>query len=188
MGVKANVFTSVAIAVLGLGLITEGTGAYFNDSETNSNSFTTGSLNLGIDKESIIKIDNLVPGDTMNGNFELSNDGTVAMKEIILHSSYEVVDNGGDNNGDDLGDHIVVEYLYNVNGRQKIASQIKLSELKDKPLQIVEGFPEGSTVEKFAVQFKFIDNGANQNHFQTDELKLKWDLEAVQRDGDPDLQ
>lgn len=187
MGFKATILTSVAIAALGLSLITEGTVAYFNDTETNSNSFTTGLLDLEMNKESIINIGNIVPGDTMNGNFELNNDGTVDIKEVILHSSYEVVDNGEGNNGDDLGEHIVVEYLYNVNGRQRLASQMKLSELKDHPLQIIEGFPAGSTVEKFAVQFKFIDNGEDQTHFQTDELKLKWDLEAVQRDGDPDL-
>lgn len=86
-------------------MVTGGTFAYFKDTEETANTFAAGLLDLGINKESIIKIENIVPGDTINGNFELTNDGTVDMKEVILNSSYEVIDKGEKNNGDDLGDH-----------------------------------------------------------------------------------
>ncbi len=188
MSMKRNLVMSFATAALGLSLIAGGTVAYFNDTESATNTFTTGVLELGINKDVILNIENLVPGDTMHGNFVLTNDGTVDMKEIILHSSYEVVDNGESNHGDDLGDHIILEYIYNVYDRERVVFKKSLSELRDNPQQIMEKFPAGSKEGKFAVEFKFIDNDDDQNHFQTDELKLNWKFEAVQRDGDQDLQ
>ena len=188
MSVKGKIMTSVATAVLGLSLITGGTVAYFNDSESTNSTFATGMLELGLNKKTIIQVKDIAPGDTMHGEFELTNDGTVDMKEIILHSSYEVVDNGEPNQGDDLGDHIRVDYLYNVNGRETIIFQKMLSELTNNPQQVVKGFPAGSKAEKIAVRFNFIDNGKDQNHFQADSLTLNWKFEAVQRDGDPDFQ
>ncbi|PAF18459.1 cell division protein FtsN, partial [Shouchella clausii] len=95
---------------LGLSLITEGTAAYFNDKEPVTNTIETGILDLGINKETIFQLEDIVPGDSMTGNFELTNDGSVDMKEVKLHSSYEVVDNGEQNQGDDLGKHVRVEF------------------------------------------------------------------------------
>lgn len=187
MGVKGKLLTSVAIALCGLGLISEGTTAYFQDKEPTTNTFTTGVLELGINKPTIIDVKGLVPGDTVHGNFELTNDGSVDMKEILLHSSYEVIDKGDPNNGDDLGDHLVVEYIYKVNERKNVVVQKKLSELSREPIKVSDEFPSESKVEKYAVRIKFVDNGQNQNHFQEDELKLKWEFEAVQRDGDSDF-
>jgi spore coat-associated protein N len=185
MGVKSKLLTSIVIAALGLSLISEGTVAYFKDTEPANNMFTTGLLDLGINKETIIQMKDIVPGDTMTGHFELTNDGSVDMKEILLHSSYEVIDNGESNNGDDLGDHINVAILYIVNGKESVVFQKRLSELKDNPQQIYKEFPAGSKAEKFMVRFQFIESGKDQNHFQTDELNLYWEFEAVQRNGKP---
>jgi len=187
MSLKRDIALSFATAVLGLTFISGGTVAYFNDTKLANNSFTTGLLELGMNKETIIQVGDIVPGDIMHGNFVLTNDGTVNIKEIILHSSYEVIDNGKSNQDDDLGDHIKVKYLYNVNTRERVIVEKTLSELKDNPQQILKEFPVGNKEEKFAVQFQFIDNGEDQNHFQDDELLLNWNFEAVQRDGDPDL-
>ena len=188
MSIKRNLVLSFTTAALGLIFISGGTVAYFNDTESANNTFTTGLLELGINKDSIIQVEDIVPGDTMNGNFVLANDGTVNIKEIILHSSYEVIDNGKSNQDDDLGTHIKVKYLYNVNTRERVVVEKTLSELKDNPQQIMKEFPVGSNEAKFAVQFQFIDNGEDQNHFQEDELILNWNFEAMQRSGDPDLQ
>lgn len=188
MSIKRNLALSFATAALGLIFISGGTVAYFNDTESAKNTFTTGLLELGINKDSIIQVADIVPGDTMHGNFVLANDGTVNIKEIILHSSYEVIDKGMLNQDDDLGDYIEVKYLYNVKNRERVVVEKTLSELKDNPQQIMKEFPVGSNEAKFAVQFQFIDNGEDQNHFQEDELILSWNFEATQRDGDPDLQ
>ena len=111
MSLKRDIALSFATAVLGLTFISGGTVAYFNDTKLANNSFTTGLLELGMNKETIIQVGDIVPGDIMHGNFVLTNDGTVNIKEIILHSSYEVIDNGKANQDDDLGDHIKVKYL-----------------------------------------------------------------------------
>lgn len=179
---------SIVTAVLGFSLIVSGTLAYFNDTEGTINTFATGLLDLGINKETIIQIDKIVPGDTINGDFELTNDGTVDMKEVILHTTYEVVDIGKINGDDDLGNHISVEFINHVSGKEKVLFKRKLSELNDNPIQILEQFPEKSKAEKFTVRFTFVDNEGNQNHFQEDSIKLKWEFEAIQRDGNPDFQ
>ncbi len=178
---------SIVTAALGFSLIVGGTLAYFNDTQGTTNTFATGLLDLGINKETIFQVDKIVPGDTINGNFELTNDGTVDMKEVILHSSYEVVDNGKNNGGDDFGNHISVEFLYHMNGKEKVLFKKKLSELKGNPTQILEQFPEKSNAAKFAVRLSFVDNEGNQNHFQEDSIELKWEFEAIQRDGNPDV-
>lgn len=177
----------MATAAIGLSLISGGTYAYFNDTEETNNTFANGVLDLGINKASIIKIENLVPGDTINGNFELTNDGTVDMKAVVLHTDYEVIDKNKPNNGDDLGDHIQVRYLQKVKGKETLVYQQTLSELKKNPTKVLEEFPAESKPEKFTVRFKFIDDDGNQNHFQGDELKLKWEFEGVQRDGKPNF-
>lgn len=183
MDLKKSLLAAVATGFIGIGLISGGTYAYFSDTEASNSTFATGLLDLEINKETIIQIEDIVPGDTMNGHFELTNDGTVDMKEVILHSSYEVVDKGESNNGDDLGDHILVEYLYHVNNKETVVFEKMLSELSKQ--QVLKEFPAESKAEKFTVRFKFIDNGKNQNHFMTDYLNLKWEFEAVQREGKP---
>lgn len=187
MSIKRNLTIGVLTAALGFSLISGGTIAYFNNTEATANTFASGVLDLGINKSSIIKIDKIVPGDTINGHFELTNDGSVDMKEVKLLSSYEVGDKGKSNNGDDLGDHIVVEYLQDVNGKETVLVKEKLSNLKGNPTKILDEFPVDSKPKKFTVRFSFVDNGQEQNHFQGDSLELKWEFEAIQRDGNPNF-
>lgn len=177
----------VATAVLGLGLIGGGTYAYFNDTEPTQNTFATGVLDLGLNKETIIEIEDIIPGDTVNGNFELTNDGTVDMGEVILNTSYEVVDKNKANDGDDLGDHIRVKFLSRTNEEGTVISEVMLSELADNPVEVLGEFPADSKPEKFTVRFEFVDNGENQNHFQGDGLKLNWEFVAEQREGKPNF-
>jgi len=183
MNIRKQLLMGIATAMVGLGLIGGGTFAYFNVTEGTDNTFATGLMELGIDKETIIKIKDIVPGDTMNGNFTLSNDGTVDMKEVILHTDYEVIDKEKPNKDDDLGDHIKVVFVKKANGKESVISNKTLSDLKDNPTTLLKTFPAESNDEKFEVRFEFVDNDENQNHFQGDELKLKWEFEAKQRDG-----
>ncbi|UJL45656.1 SipW-dependent-type signal peptide-containing protein [Virgibacillus sp. NKC19-16] len=183
MTIKKKLAMSIVLAAVGLSLIVGGTSAYFTDTTSTDNRITTGSLDLGMDKETIFQIEDLVPGDTQDARFELTNDGSVDMKEIILNASYEVVDKGEPNSGDDLGNHILVELLSDQDGEETLVFEKTLAELNSNPQQIVESFPEEDTAKNFIVQFTFTDSGENQNHFQTDQLELNWEFEAVQRDG-----
>ncbi|WP_373893400.1 TasA family protein [Virgibacillus natechei] len=183
MNIKNRIMMCVVTAVLGLGLIGGGTYAYFNDTKATQNTFATGELDLGINKETIIDIPDIIPGETVDGKFELTNDGTVDMSEVVLHSTYEVTDNNKANDGDDLGEHIQVEFLDRANEEGDVISETTLSELTENPVKILDEFPADSKPEQFNVQFKFVDNGENQNHFQGNELELTWEFVAKQTEG-----
>ncbi|WP_313799824.1 TasA family protein [Cytobacillus sp.] len=183
MSIKKKIGLGIASAALGISLVGGGTFAYFSDAETTNNIFAAGTLDLGIDKEAIISIDNIKPGDGFFRYFQLSNNGSLDMKEIVLNTTYEVADVNGDNAGEDFGEHIMVEYLYNASGKDTVIFQNTLAEIKDNPIQILENFPAGAKNAKFTVQFKFVENNEDQNKFQGDSLKLKWSFEAKQQDG-----
>ena len=181
MNIQKKLVISMALAVFGLALIVGGTGAYFNDVDATNSTIKTGSVDLEINKETLFQIEDMVPGDITESSFELTNNGSVEMKEMRLHSSYEVVDNGEPNSGDDLGEHIHVNLFHHAeNEEQKLVFETTLSELTDNPQQIGDVLTAEGEAEAFTVQFTFVDNKENQNHFQTDELKLTWELEGIQ--------
>ncbi|WP_174614856.1 TasA family protein [Virgibacillus ihumii] len=176
MNIKNKLITSFVAAVLGICLITGGTSAYFSDTASTNNTITTGSLNLGLNKEAIFQVEAFVPGETQETQFKLTNEGSMDMKDITLTTSYEIVDKGEPNNGDNMGEYLVVELLSN----QELIFEKTLAELNGNPQQIAKEFPAGSTAKQFMIRITFKDNGENQNHFQTDQLKLNWEFEAVQ--------
>ncbi|QQZ10949.1 TasA family protein [Heyndrickxia vini] len=184
MSIKKKLGMGMATAALGLSLIGGGTYAYFSDTTEAKGSFTNGTLDLGINKTTIVDIKNLKPGDYMFRDFQLSNDGSLDMKQVLLNSSYEVTDVNGDNGTEDFGDHIMVEYLYKVEGKENVVFRKTLSELNNNPIEVLKNVPAGKKQIKFTVQFKFIDNEKDQNIFQGDSLKLKWNFEAKQKDGE----
>ncbi|MGN7401528.1 TasA family protein [Cytobacillus praedii] len=183
MSIKKKIGLGITTAALGISLVGGGTFAYFNDVETTNNSFAAGTLDLGIDKERIINIDNIKPGDRFFRYFQLSNNGSLDMKEILLNSTYKVLDKKGDNAGEDLGEHIMVEYLYNATGKDTVIFRKTLAEIKDNPVQVLKHFPAGAKNAKFTVQFEFVDNGEDQNKFQDDGLELTWAFDAKQQEG-----
>ncbi|MCM3741193.1 CalY family protein [Oceanobacillus luteolus] len=173
--------TSIFFAMVGLSLIVGGTSAYFTDSKDTNNSFEIGLMELGIDTSSIIQLSDFIPGDSIQSDFELTNEGSIDMKEIQLITSYEIVDHGEPNEGDDLADYIIVELIHQE--EKKSLFEKSLSQLNNEPTTILDSLPTQSTPQKFTVRFSFLDNGENQNHFQGDVLNLKWQFEAMQRDG-----
>lgn len=60
---KQKVGMGVVTATLGLSLTCGGVFAYFNDSETSSNSFQAGTLDLSINPSVIVDVKDLKPGD-----------------------------------------------------------------------------------------------------------------------------
>ncbi|KAB2331921.1 TasA family protein [Bacillus mesophilum] len=184
MNIKKKLAAGVLSSALGLSLVAGGTFAYFSDQETAESFFAAGTLDLEINKENIIKIDNLKPGDYAFRAFELKNAGSLNIKDILLQSEYEVYDKKGDNNGEDFGEHIIVQYLYNVSGKEQVIFTESLANLTNNPVQVLENMPAGArNATKFTVQFKFIDNGQDQNIYQGDALELKWTFKANQEAG-----
>ncbi|GEN44338.1 TasA family protein [Alkalibacillus haloalkaliphilus] len=89
MSIKKKIGLAVITGAMGLTLIGGGTYAAFNDIETVNNSFAAGTLDLTVEAgESSAKgftLENLKPGDTMTRSFELGNEGSLAIQNVLLH-------------------------------------------------------------------------------------------------------
>ncbi|MGG1573160.1 TasA family protein [Fictibacillus sp. NRS-1165] len=196
MSLKKKLGLGVASAALGLSLVGGGTYAYFSDSEVTNNTFAAGTLDLAADPTTIIDVDNIKPGDTMLRGFELKNKGTLDIKKVLLDTTYTVTDAKGDNGKADFGDHIRVNFLFNIDKLDVPVWSTTLGDLKKMDPAVVKnkfeaifgqewgtkGLVAGSS-DYLYVQFEFVDNGKDQNVFQGDSLNLKWTFNAEQTKG-----
>ncbi|MGD6776549.1 TasA family protein [Sutcliffiella horikoshii] len=204
MSLKKKLGLGVASAALGLSLIGGGTYAYFSDTVETTNTFATGTLDLSINPEYVIRAENIKPGDIMPRVFELTNGGSLDISRVDLQTEYNV-DYGDKYVGGDLGEHILVHFLTNVDknglknivlGPNNVIKSMTLAELRDSgsiPDAVanhydwLRGTGEDAGLERgdsddFIVVFEFVDNG-NQNTFQDAELTLYWSFEAHQTAG-----
>lgn len=193
MGIKKKLAMGIATGVLGLSLVGGGTFAYFSDSEVTNSTFAAGTLDLNAEPTEIINIDNLKPGDQMIRTFELQNNGSLDIARVLLETDYSVTDVNNDNT-EDFGEHIKVEFLMNLDKFDEIIYETTLAELKTMTPEAVaesaiipilgeEGLPSG-TIDDLSVKFVFVDNGEDQNQFQGDSLELEWTFIAHQTDGE----
>ncbi len=180
-------------AALGISLIGGGTYAYFSDSEQTSNTFAAGTLNLAVNPTTIVEVDNLQPGSSITRNFELQNNGSLDIRKVYLESAYTVND-AHNNNTEDFGEHIQVQFLYNADKFDEVIFETTLAELKDMSPEAVnesifypefgeQGLEAGS-VDDLTVKFNFLDNGGDQNQFQGDSLQLNWTFNAEQGESE----
>lgn len=193
MGFKKQLGMGIGAAALGITLIGGGTFAYFSSSETSNNTFAAGELDLSMEPKKVVDLDNMKPGDTVTEDFELRNNGTLDIKEVLLETDYSVVDAKGDNT-EDFGEHIEVEFLYNADKMDEVIYETTLAELKDMEPEAVneevfedflgEGGLEAGDEDDLVVKFEFVDNDEDQNQFQGDELNLEWTFNAQQGDSE----
>ncbi|MDZ5609475.1 TasA family protein [Bacillus pseudomycoides] len=197
MGFKKKLGMSAMTAVLGLSLIGGGTYAYFSDKEVSNNTFAAGTLDLSVDPKVVIDVDNLKPGDEMERGFQLVNKGTLAIGDVKLLADYTVTDAKGDNGNADFGDHIRVDFLWNLDKNSVPIWSTTLSELKKATqngsvpdlvqkgiiAQEENGLAPGDD-DTFYVMFTFVDNGEDQNVFQGDALNLNWTFNSMQTEGE----
>ncbi|HEK9101107.1 TPA: cell division protein FtsN [Bacillus pseudomycoides] len=197
MGLKKKLGMGAMTAVLGLSLIGGGTYAYFSDKEVSNNTFAAGTLDLSVDPKVVIDVDNLKPGDEMERGFQLVNKGTLAIGDVKLLTDYTVIDAKGDNGNTDFGDHIRVDFLWNLDKNTVPIWSTTLSELKEATQNgnipdlvqkgIVDreenGLAPGDD-DTFYVMFTFVDNGEDQNVFQGDALNLNWTFNSMQTEGE----
>ncbi|WP_082234880.1 CalY family protein [Halobacillus massiliensis] len=194
MGFMKKLSGGLVTASLGLSLMGGGTYAYFSDEETTSNTFGMGTLDVSVNPQVIVDITDLKPGDSVLKEFKLANEGTLDIKSISLLTDYQVVDAKGNNGGDDLGDHIRVNFLWNWDKESEPVFQTTLSELqamdpdvvaKDifDPLWEQRGGLDVGMENTLWVEFEFVDSGEDQNIFQGDDMNLEWTFNAKQTDG-----
>ncbi|MBP1914317.1 CalY family protein [Lederbergia galactosidilytica] len=193
MNIKKQLATGLLSAVLGVTLIGSGTYAYFSDSEKTNNTFAAGTLDLSVNPTQIINVDNMKPGDSFIRDFELINNGTLDIGKVSLETAYTVADANGDNTAD-FGEHIEVEFLYNLDRLDEVIYETTLAELKDINPEVInekifgeifdgEGLPVGAEND-LVVKFTFKDNDEDQNQFQGDSLDLTWTFTAEQKEGE----
>jgi spore coat-associated protein N len=90
MSMKKKLTMGAMSAALGLSLVAGGTWAAFNDIEEVNASFAAGTLNLtladlaGDANNKTFSVSNLKPGDKMTRTIVLKNDGSLAMKDVLL--------------------------------------------------------------------------------------------------------
>lgn len=202
MNIKKKLAMSVATGALAISMIGGGTYAYFNDVETSTNTFAAGTLNLSLSPQEIINVKNIKPGDWMNRDFTLKNDGTLDISKVLLGTEYKVTDANG-NNVEDFGKHIRVNFMWNHDksitgpwtGLDNVVYYTTLDQLQSMTPDAVAnkvfvpyleekgGLKVGNS-DTLSVQFEFVDNDEDQNEFQGDSLELKWTFDAKQTKGE----
>ncbi|MBH0169146.1 CalY family protein [Fictibacillus sp. 18YEL24] len=195
MSLKAKLGLGVASAALGLSLVGGGTYAYFSDKAETTGTFAAGTLDLNANPTEIINVQNIKPGDKMLRTFKLGNAGSLDIASIKLASSYTVTDAKGDNAGEDLGAHIRVKFLTNVDKVDDVIYQTTLANLQTLSPDVIEGnifsawlgerggVLKAGTEDTLLVKYEFVENDADQNKFQGDSLSLKWTFEGKQGSG-----
>lgn len=195
MSLKKQFAVTLASVGLGAALIGGGTFAYFSDQEAISNSFAAGTLDLAVDPTVVFDITDMKPGDFGNRWYEIANNGTLDIQNVYLTTDYTVTDAGNDNGAEDFGDYLRVNVKYNWDNGEVVVFNKTLAELKamtgsSRP-DLIEAYfsatghhlPPGD-VDSIFVQMEFVDNGADQNHFQGDSAQVTWTLDATQTAGE----
>lgn len=103
MSVKKKLGLGVASAALGLSLVGGGTWAAFNDTATINNHFAAGTLDLVVGKvnqAANFDLGNMKPGDSVKRVFTLNNNGSLAIKEVLLNTTASGFSSGVGTNSD----------------------------------------------------------------------------------------
>jgi spore coat-associated protein N len=110
MSIKKKLGLGVASAALGLSLVGGGTFAYFNDTATINNAFAAGTLDLqvtDVQNEAInFDLSNLKPGDTMTRRFYIKNNGSLAIKDVLLDGRADSFVDGNSTSDSNLADFL----------------------------------------------------------------------------------
>ena len=136
MSLKKNLITGVVSATLGLSLIGGGTYAYFSDQIVTNNTFATGTLDLAMQPTTSLNLDNLKPGDKILKKFNLTNSGTLDIKDIVMKIDYTVNDLKQNNTTEDFGKHIKVQFLWDWDPVKSPIYETTLAELKSQDSEI----------------------------------------------------
>ncbi|WP_237648665.1 MULTISPECIES: TasA family protein [Sediminibacillus] len=206
-----KISTAIMSAVLGIALVGGGTFAYFSDTTTTASTFSSGTLELSANPSTIVELDNLKPGDWTEKSFFLTNEGTLDIKKVLLHTDYTVTDKDGNPVSEELATQYAqalrVDFLKNtgdgnVFAYPVIVSSTSLFELKDMVLEnaatehelldgnfmgLIDGIEAGNgenAEDSLYVKFRFKDSGEPQNELQGLQLDLEWTFEAMQEDGE----
>ncbi|WP_459500455.1 TasA family protein [Bacillus sp. C1] len=194
MSLKRKLGVGIMSAALGLSLIGGGTYAYFSDQVVSKNTFAAGTLDLAMQPTTSLDLENLKPGDKILKKFNLTNSGTLNIKDVMMKIDYTVNDLKQNNRTDDFGKHIKVQFLLDWDPAKAPVYETTLAELKSQSPEIASkevfhskwaetnGLKPGK-MDWFWMKFIFEDNGMDQNVFQGDSIALKMEFQANQTEG-----
>lgn len=194
MSFKKKLGVGVVSATLGLSFIGGGTYAYFSDQVVTNNTFTAGTLDLAMQPTTSLDLNQLKPGDKILKKFNLKNSGTLAIQDVVMKIDYTVNDVLKNNQADDFGKHIKVQFLWDWDPAKSPVYETTLAELKEQGSEVVSkkvfaskwtesrGLQPGK-MDWFWMKFIFEDNGNDQNMFQGDSIALKMEFQANQTEG-----
>ncbi|UIJ69522.1 CalY family protein (plasmid) [Bacillus cereus] len=194
MSFKKKLGVGVVSAALGLSFIGGGTYAYFSDQVVTNNSFTAGTLDLAMQPTTSLDLNQLKPGDKILKKFNLKNSGTLAIQDVVMKIDYTVNDVLKNNQADDFGKHIKVQFLWDWDPAKSPVYETTLAELKEQGSEVVSkkvfaskwtesrGLQPGK-MDWFWMKFIFEDNENDQNMFQGDSIALKMEFQATQTAG-----
>ncbi|MHA2896435.1 TasA family protein [Bacillus cereus] len=194
MSFKKKLGVGVISAALGLSFIGGGTYAYFSDQDVMNNTFTAGTLDLAIQPTTSLNLNQLKPGDKILKKFNLKNTGTLDIQDVEMKIDYTINDALKNNQADDFGKHIKVQFLWDWDPAKSPVYETTLAELKEQGAAIVSkkvfaskwtesrGLQPGK-MDWFWIKFIFEDNGKDQNIFQGDSINLKMEFQANQTEG-----
>ncbi|MFZ7936430.1 TasA family protein [Bacillus thuringiensis] len=194
MSFKKKLGVGVISAALGLSFIGGGTYAYFSDQVVTNNTFTAGTLDLAVQPTTSLDLNQLKPGDKILKKFNLKNSGTLNIQDVVMKIDYKVNDAYQNNQADDFGKHIKVQFLWDWDPAKSPVYETTLAELKEQGSEIVSkkvfaskwtesrGLQPGK-MDWFWMRFIFEDNGKDQNMFQGDSMALKMEFQANQTEG-----
>ncbi|MBG9583361.1 cell division protein FtsN [Bacillus thuringiensis] len=194
MSFKKKLGVGVISAALGLSFIGGGTYAYFSDRVVTNNTFTAGTLDLAMQPTTSLDLNQLKPGDKILKKFNLKNSGTLDIQDVVMKIDYTVNDALKNNQEDDFGKHIKVQFLWDWDPAKSPVYETTLAELKEQGSEIVSkkvfaskwtesrGLQPGK-MDWFWMKFIFEDNGNDQNMFQGDSIALKMEFQANQTEG-----
>ncbi|MBG9540559.1 TasA family protein [Bacillus thuringiensis] len=194
MSFKKKLGVGVISAALGLSFIGGGTYAYFSDQVVTNNTFTAGTLDLTMQPTTSLDLNQLKPGDKILKKFNLKNSGTLAIQDVVMKIDYTVNDDLENNQADDFGKHIKVQFLWDWDPAKSPVYETTLAELKEQGSAIVSkkvfaskwtesGGLQPGKMDWFWMKFIFEDNGQDQNMFQGDSISLKMEFQANQTEG-----
>ncbi|AZR80762.1 cell division protein FtsN [Bacillus thuringiensis] len=194
MSFKKKLGVGVVSAALGLSFIGGGTYAYFSDQVVTNNKFAAGTLDLAMNPTTSLDLNNLKPGDKILKKFNLKNSGTLDIKDIVMKIDYTVNDFLQNNQEEDFGKYIRVQFLLDWDPGKRPVYETTLAELKEQDPEIISktvfqskwtelGGLKPGKMDWFWMKFIFEDNGTNQNMFQGDSIALKMEFQANQTEG-----
>ncbi|MFS0558144.1 TasA family protein [Brevibacillus sp. 179-C9.3 HS] len=194
MNLKKQFAVTLASVGLGAALIGGGTFAYFSDQEKVENTFAAGTLDLAVSPSVVFDLKHMKPGDKAKRSYKITNNGTLDIQNVFLTSKYTVTDANNNNAGEDLGKHLRVNIIYNIDNRDTIVWSDTLAELqskqgKDRPDLLKSLFErtgellKPKEIDDIRVEIEFVENDKDQNVFQGDSVKLDWTFDATQTKG-----